>query len=332
MTNELPLQEWLKVIREEYLDGFVKEGGSSIKFAVPVQEDLGPLLEDAFKSMASDLGYMVVGVDAGETRVHMHQDIFFRIASQVDWRLLTRRVILRLSADAGYLTGGIDPNSERPILQSISDANSAKEDMIAFELRPVLIKLKEEMSNAVLGSRNMSRDFRSAMTELCLKEVGGAGQNLEADPLIEWLTGRNQRVSNVRAYSIFNSIVRTNARHFLESLLYWVRFAGYPGTVILLNNSRVTLRARPKDGLKFYTRSMVMDHYELLRELIDDTDRLEGLFMVVLANRDFLNDDSKGYSIYQALKGRIADEVHDRSQANPMSALVSLADKANRSN
>ena len=113
MTNELPFQEWLKVIREEYLDGFVKEGGSSIKFAVPVQEDLGPLMEDAFKRMASDLGYMVVSVDAGETRVHMHQDIFFRIASQVDWRLLARRVILRLSADAGYLTGGIDPNSSR---------------------------------------------------------------------------------------------------------------------------------------------------------------------------------------------------------------------------
>ena len=56
--------------------------------------------------------------------------------------------------------------------------------------------------------------------------------------------------------------------------------------------------------------------------------------MVVLANGDFLDDDprGKGYSIYQALKGRIADEVRGRSQANPMSTLVRLADTANRSN
>ena len=105
----------------------------------------------------------------------------------------------------------------------------------------------------------------------------------------------------------------------MESLLYWVRFVGYPGTVVLLNNSRVTLRRNPRDGLRFYSRSAVMDHYELLRELIDGTDRLEGLFMVALANEDFLDDDprGKGFSIYQALSGRIADEVRDRSQANP---------------
>ena len=74
-----------------------------------------------------------------------------------------------------------------------------------------------------------------------------------------------------------------------------------------------------------------MDHYELLRELIDGTDRLDGLFMVVLANDGFLDYDPndracRGFSIYSALRGRIADEVRDRSRANPMSTLVRLAD------
>ena len=101
------------------------------------------------------------------------------------------------------------------------------------------------------------------MTHLCLTEIGGAGQNQEAVPLIEWLTGGSRRVSSVRAYSIYNSIVRTNARHFVESLLYWVRFVGYSGTVVILNNSRVTLRQNPRDGRRFYSRSAVMDHYEL---------------------------------------------------------------------
>ena len=138
----------------------------------------------------------------------------------------------------------------------------------------------------------------------------------------------NRRVSSVRHYLIYNGILRTNARHFLESLLYWVRFVGFSGTAIILDASRVTLRRNPRDGLRFYARSAVMDHYELLRELIDGADRLEGLMMVVLAGEDFLDDDirGKGFSIYQALRSRIADEVRSRTQANPLATLVRLSD------
>ena len=67
MTNTLPLQDWLHVIREEYLDGFIDDGGSALKFVVPVKEDLSPLLKDQFTRDAGDLGYLVVHVDAGVT-------------------------------------------------------------------------------------------------------------------------------------------------------------------------------------------------------------------------------------------------------------------------
>ena len=108
MSNTLPIREWLDVIRDEYLQGFVKDGGSSIKFAVPVREDLGLLFEEALKSMASSLEYRVVSVDSGQTRVHMPQEIFFRIAAQIDWRLLARRMVLRLCNDLPYDTSAID--------------------------------------------------------------------------------------------------------------------------------------------------------------------------------------------------------------------------------
>ena len=321
MTNALPIQEWLDVIRDEYLQGFVKDGGSSIKFAIPVRPDLGPLLKDAFAGMAANLGYMVVRVDSSETRVHMPQEIFFRIAEQIDWRYLARRVILHLSEDIGYVTSGIDPAIEDSIIQSISEANSVDENLIRLELR-------RRLPQAVTRNGSMSRDFRLAMTHMCLTEMGGAGQSQELSGLIDWLTGKNRRVSGVRAYSIYNTIVRTNARHFFESLLHWVRYVGYLGTVVFLDDSRITLRRNPRDGQLFYSRPAVMDHYELLREFIDGTDRLEGLLMVVLAEDDFLDDDirGKGYAIYQALMGRIADEVRGRSQPNPMSTLVQLAD------
>ena len=321
MTTNLALQDWLHFIRTEYLDGFIDDGGSALKFAVPVKEDLAPLLKDKFVGDARGLGYLVVEVDAGETRVHMLQEIFFRIAEQIDWRLLARLVVLKLCGDLPYDISGVDPSGDSPVLEAISAANDVPESQVALDLR-------RRLPAAVTENRGMSRDFRLAMTQLCITEMGGTAQDHEAVPLIEWLTGVNRRVSSVRHYLIYNGILRTNARHFLESLLYWVRFAGYSGTAIILDASRVTLRRNPRDGLRFYSRSAVMDHYELLRELIDSADRLDGLMMVVLAGEDFLDNDirGKGFFIYQALRSRIADEVRSRTQANPLATLVRLSD------
>ncbi len=321
MTGNLALQDWLYFMKNEYLDGFIDDGGSALKFAVPIKEDLAPLLKDQFARDARDLGYLVAEVDAGATRVHMLQEIFFRIAEQIDWRLLARLVVLKLCEDLPYDVSGVDPSGDSPILEAISAANDVPESQVALDLR-------RRLPAAVTQNRGMSRDFRLAMTQLCITEMGGTAQDHEAVPLIEWLTGVNRRVSSVRHYLIYNGILRTNARHFLESLLYWVRFVGYSGTVVILDTSRVTLRRNPRDGLRFYSRSAVMDHYELLRELIDGADRLDGLMMVVLASEDFLDDDirGKGFSIYQALRSRIADEVRDRTQANPLATLVRLSD------
>ena len=321
MTGNLALQDWLHFIRNDYLDGFIDDGGSALKFAVPVKEDLAPLLKEQFARDARDLGYLVVEVDAGVTRVHMLQEIFFRIAEQIDWRLLARLVVLKLCEDLPYDTRVVDPLGDSPILEEISAANDVPESQVALDLR-------RRLPAAVTQNRGMSRDFRLAMTQLCITEMGGTAQNHEAVPLVEWLTGVNRRVSSVRHYLIYNGILRTNARHFLESLLYWIRFVGYSGTAVILDASRVTLRRNPRDGLRFYSRSAVMDHYELLRELIDGADRLDGLMMVVLAGEDFLDDDirGKGFSIYQALRSRIADEVRSRTQANPLATLVRLSD------
>ena len=65
----------------------------------------------------------------------------------------------------------------------------------------------------------------------------------------------------------------------------------------------------------------------MLREFIDGTSRLEGCLMVVVTNNDFLDDNplGKGFGAYQALMGRIIDEVRDRSLVNPMSSLIRLA-------
>ena len=330
MSNTLSLRDWLDVIKEEYLTQFLQEGGSSIKFVVPLGAVDRYQVMRELESMAGGMNYIVVRVDASETRVHMADDVFCRAASQFPWRLSARKVVLRLAQEIGYQTEGIAAESAGPLLSAIASASSSPDQPLSEEF--IFRELRPKLESAVSVNRNLARDFRVAMTHLCLAETRDTSESQEGAPIIDWLTGANRRISSVRAYSIYNSINRTNARHFFESLLHWTKFVGYAGFVALLDDSRITLRRRQSDGLRFYTRPMAMDHYELLREFIDGTDRLESFLMVVLADEDFLDEGAgrsdRGMGIYRALMGRIADEVRDRTLINPMSALVRLSDKA----
>ena len=253
----------------------------------------------------------------------MPQDIFFSLSAQVDWRLLARRMILRLAGEHGYEVDGIFPDATDNVFDAVAQANGLDAQFVLKAIRP-------EIQNRIFRNPKMAKDFRVCMSHLCLQE--DTREEYTGQPLIDWLTGDNTRVSSVRPFSIYTSINtsinRATARYFIESALYWIRIAGYAGTVILFDNSRVTLARNPKDGLRYYTRPMAMEHYELLREFIDGVDRLAGALLVVVTNGEFIDDSgdrrSRGYGIYQALRTRVMEDVRDRNLVNPVASLVRL--------
>jgi phosphoserine phosphatase len=75
---------------------------------------------------------------------------------------------------------------------------------------------------------------------------------------------------------------------------------------------------------QYYTRPVVLDVYELLRQFIDATDELDSTLIVVSAGPEFLTDPGRGVERYWALKLRISDEVRDRSRTNPYGSLIRL--------
>ena len=320
MTNTIQLHDWLRHIDSEYLSTFIRDGGASIKFAV-TKDALKPELYKAVESKGRELDYLVIKLDAADLRVHMPQDIFFGMARQVNWRLLARRFILRLAKEYGYGVDDIDPGDAENIFKAIGRRNKN------LDLESVLRELRPELEAKVATEYRMAKDFRVAMSHLCLRENVHPNQEYIAQPLIDWLTGENTRISSVRPFSIYTAINRTTARHFLESALFWFRHVGYAGTVILLDNSRITLSSDPKDGHRYYTKAMVMDHYEILREFVDGIDRLGGTLLVLVTNSVFLDEDarSRGFGLYEALMTRIMDDVRDKNLVNPIASLVRLS-------
>ena len=314
----LPLHDWLRRIDSEYLSSFIQDGGGSVKFAV-TPEDLKPALYETVENRGKEQDYVVVKLDASDMRIHMPQDIFFEMAKQVDWRHLARRLLLRLAREIGYRVDTIDPHQTDNIFKAMGDVND-------LELESVLQELRPQLENKVTKKYRMTKDFRVAMTHLCRYENNRGNQSYEGQPLIDWLTG-NAKLGAVRPFSIYTSINRKTARYFIESALYYFQYAGYAGTVILLDNSRVTLARNPVDGLRYYTRSMTTDHYELLRQFIDRTEHLVGTLLVVVTANAFLEQDarSRGFGIYPALMTRVMDDVRDKNLVNPIAPLVQLS-------
>ena len=321
MPHTITLDRWLDAMDEEYLSSFISGGGASVKFAVTPEESRADLAA-RMRERCEEKGYVFVELSAAAMRAHMPQDIFFGMANQLDWRRLARRAVLRLAAKRGYRTEGVDAAPSGNIVDAIAQAQPN-----GLEAQSVLGDMRPEIQNRVSRNYRMPRDFRTAMSHLCQREDSRDGDGYTAHALLDWLT-RPLPISNVRQFAIHTPINRTTARYFIEAALYWVRFAGCAGTVLLFDNSRVTVAKNPKDGLRYYTRAMTADHYELLREFIDGVDRLTNTLMVVATSHEFLDDDPRsprGYGMYQALRTRVMDDVRDRNLANPVASLVRIA-------
>lgn len=318
MTPSMQILEWLQFIQREYLDSFVKEGGSAVKFAVPLVEQVRLVLADGLVRYAKERGYLFARVHADETKIHMLDQFFFKVADQVPWQSLCQKVIIKLAVQQGYT---VPPDGELPFFVRIANENHIEADMVRMELR-------QRLGEQVFKQPKFSRDFRVAMTQLCLAELsGGADGANTTKVLTDWLTGRNKAVAAVKPYQIYNRINRANARYMFESMLCWVRLAGCSGTVIILDTARLTLARNPRDEKLFYSKAALLDAYEVLRQFIDGTDRLGGCFIVVVPERAFLDEDplERGVGAYPALRYRVIDEIRDRRLVNPLVSLVRLA-------
>lgn len=322
MTISMRPDDWLRFTKSEYLGEFISAGGSSIKFAVPMDEASHAMVTEGLLDAADESRFLIAEVNAHETRIHMIDQFFFRLSEQIAWDLLAERVLVILARELGYAVPEVLSNR---LFDDLAQANGLDGNLVMMELR-------RKISKRVFLNRELAKDFRVAMSQICIARLGGGDDTVTTIQVItDWLTGRNKSVTAVKPYLIFNRINRNNARHLFESLLRWLSLCGFPGLLITVDARRLTLAKNPRDGSVFYTKAAVLDAYEVLRQFIDATDRLRGCFMVVIPSVEFLDEDpaGRGLGVYEALKFRIFDEIRDRHLVNPMSSLVRLSSTAN---
>lgn len=313
----IPAGQFVSFLDAEYLRGYVDAGGAAVKFVVPDSAASAASFVDRFRSASDAANYATVCVDAAETRVHLLEQVFFQVASQIDWDGLAAVSVRKAVAAAGY-----PPPADGTV---VLDRLAAHHRVDVRELKR---DVDRQLQQQVQQDYSMVQEFRTAMLRLCQAQLR-SGQVAEAEhaAVIDWLRGDLRQISALKSALIFRRIGRHNARQLLFSLAHWLTVNDRAGLALLLDIRRLGFARRPAPEERhghYYTRAALLDAYEVLRQLIDNTDEMANCMVVVMASPAFLTDAGRGVDAYQALKLRIADEVRDVKRDNPLSSLIRL--------
>ncbi len=315
-------REYAAFFDREYLTSYVRDGGAAVKFVVAPSEGAADAFRAAVHSAAEAAGYQPARVDAAATRMHMMDQVFFDVARQVDWDGLAATAVRRALAATAH---PVPEGSENVTAEAVAAAYGVDVGELSRDVN-------RQLQHDVHRDYAMIGEFRTAMLRLCQAQLH-TGQVTDAEhaAVLAWLTGELRQISVLRSAMIFRRIGRHNGRQMLFSLSHWLAANGRAGLVLELDIRRLGFARRPRPEERsgvYYTRAALIDAYELLRQLVDNTDELSNCCVVVIAAPELVTDASRGLDAYQALKLRIFDEVRDRNRDNPYSSLVRLGGEA----
>ena len=313
-------REWIAVIQREYLQQYVREGGSAVKFAVGCEDVDLSQLSAQLRVMAQQEDFLVVNADAKTTKVHLIDLLFHEIARQIDWDDLAYQFLKRLLAENHCQTPESASDCHWAFLATLNGRDEAelKRDVNSW------------LEGALYRDYHMSLEFRLAMMQLCLARLEPTGTTSKlAISIKSWLRGELRQISALKEALIFQKVTRNNARYLITSLTHWIRLIGKRGLVVSMDIAAFLKSKSSKQassGLS-YTASAVLDAYEMLRQFIDGTDEIEGLLMVVMTPFEFLTNQRLGLNRYEALKLRIWDDVRDKYRQNPLAPMIRLSEE-----
>lgn len=318
MAECMSPESWLSVIRKEYLEDFIRAGGAAVKCVVPIDASAPLEIKSGLQRQAEEAGFFFAAVDSATCKIHRIEQLFYRVAGQVDWDS-TVLSFLRSLLQSHYKL----PETQNELnLKQLAALNGYEER----EMRPAI---NNRLRDALSHDYAMSQEFRIAMITLCHHQLDPAevSDNLYLS-VKEWLKGELRLISTLKQALIFQKIGRHNARNMLLSLAYWLKLSGKNGLALLLDVSRYTIdKPKEPDGTLYYSTGAVLDCYEALRQFIDGTDESQYFFLTILAPARFLDETDKRRSVeaYLALKVRIWDEVRDKKYINPLAPMVRIS-------
>ena len=287
--------------KEKYLQEYIKNGGSKIKFVTGRRQSGKTYFLKIMSELARQERYKVVQFSAKEIWMHDFKEIYAEIFRQCIIMECLEGASRRLIHEMGFAYEDIPPGMKFMDFLSqngMGDVLTRRE--IRFQLRKIFLDNPLLDNNFALACSMLTGSILGYPT---LEE-----QN--RDMLLGWLEGdRSIKLSQLRALDFYPSrITKYNARHMLRSLAELVHMGGYSGLFIAIDDLEILI-SRSSLELLHYTKMKREDTYESIRQLIDDIDSMKNLMIVYAFDRELVDNENAGLKSYQALWMRIQNEI-----------------------
>lgn len=301
MENGSGIQALADFWKEKYLQQYIQNGGSKIKFVTGRKESGKTYFLRMMASAAEQENYKVVRFSAKNIWMHDFKDIYVEIFKQCDimgcLEAISHCLIQELGFDYHDIPKGmkfIDYLSQN----GLGDALNKRE--IRFQLRHLFLDNPMLDNNFALAC--------SMLTGYILGYPLLEEQN--RDMLMAWLEGdRSIKISQLRALDFYPSrITKYNARHMLRSLAEVIHMGNFSGLFITIDDLEILI-SRSSLELLHYTKMKREDTYESIRQLIDDIDSMSNIMFVYAFDRELMDNENTGLKSYQALWMRIQNEI-----------------------
>lgn len=287
--------------REKYLQEYIRNGGSKIKFVTGRQGSGKTHFLRLMTAIAEEENYKTAQFSARDIWLHDFKDIYVEIFQQCDIMGCLEAVSHQLVEQMGFHFQDI-PEGMRFI--DYLSQNDSSDAITKREIRSLLRKI-------FLDNSLMDNNFALACSMLTGSILGYPvleEQNKEL--LLAWLEGdRSIKLSQLRALDFYpGRITKYNARHMLRSLAELVHMGGYSGLFVTIDDMEI-LTSRSSLEQVHYTKVKREDTYESIRQLIDDIDSMKNIMFVYAFDRELLDNENAGVKSYQALWMRIQNEI-----------------------
>jgi len=288
-------------LRKHYLENYLPEGGSKIKFVTGRPGSGKTHFSRCLLEEAAALGYLTVSFSARDVWLHDLRGVYLEIQRQCSIeRVLAscaEQIITEMGYDPGTLGTGkrfLDHLAERGESDALSKGEIRSALRRFFTRNPLLDSGFAACCSLLTGDILGYPVLEPANRELILAWLGG---------------DRSVKSAQMRALGIHVSgITKYNARNLLRSLCEVIHLGGHPGLLVMIDDLE-TLLTRGREERMNYTRLRREDAYESIRQLIDDIDSMRHVLFLLCADRELMDNENYGMRSYQALWLRIQNEV-----------------------
>lgn len=278
-------QNWLKFVEED-LDYFIANGGGKVRF---INGDYGDG-KTHFMSVIQKLAFQKnfassFVVLTRDVPIHKFEIVYQEIVSQ--------------------LRGNFEGVGIRAAIKHwIKEQKVTEQDL-------------EALSTSLREIPGLGLDFANALIGLLQvhsspSDDENKNENSE-EVLYQWFEGKKVAKKDLKKFHVFELLNKTNSKHFLQSLIAFLKIANHKGLILFLDELETVLA----QGASIRNAA-----YENVRLLMDNTEHAQYLQLFFSLIPDVLLSE-KGFKSYDALWSRVRT-VGDSDDLNYRSTLVDL--------